>query len=137
MPSLLNEILTAAEAITQADVGSVQLVEASTGALRIQADHGFSEVFVQFFSRVHKNEAASCGNALARRQRIFVEDIEKSPIFAGTPALDIMRGEGVRAVQSTPIVSRAGVIIGISTHISKHVANSANETCACSTCLRA
>jgi light-regulated signal transduction histidine kinase (bacteriophytochrome) len=51
------------------------------------------------------------------RERVIVEDVEESPIFAGTPALEVLRAAGVRAVQSTPIISRAGVLVGmLSTH---------------------
>lgn len=115
--SLLDEILTAAEAITNADMGNVQLRDDATGALQIQAHHGLSEEFLGFFNRVHENEAAVCGTALARRQRFFVEDVDKSPVFAGTPALQVLKREGIRAVQSTPIVRRDGVLIGmLSTH---------------------
>jgi len=46
-----------------------------------------------------------------------VEDVERSLIFLGTPALDIQRRAGVRAVQSTPLVSRSGRPLGMfSTH---------------------
>jgi PAS domain S-box-containing protein len=40
-----------------------------------------------------------------------------SPIFAGNPALDVLLAAGVRAVQSTPLVSRSGQMLGMfSTH---------------------
>jgi signal transduction histidine kinase/BarA-like signal transduction histidine kinase len=48
---------------------------------------------------------------------VIVADIECSPIFAGTPGLEIQRRAGVKAVQATPIVSRSGARLGIfSTH---------------------
>ncbi|HUH65433.1 MAG TPA: ATP-binding protein, partial [Syntrophales bacterium] len=57
------------------------------------------------------------GTALERGERAIVEDVEHSPIFIGTEALDIQRRAGVRAVQSTPLMSRAGKILGMfSTH---------------------
>ena len=41
----------------------------------------------------------------------------KSPIFAGTPALKVLLNAGVRAVQSTPMVTHAGALVGmLSTH---------------------
>jgi len=61
-----------------------------------------------------------CGTALERGERIVVEDVEQSPIFIGTPALDIQLKAGVHAVQSTPIVSRSGKPLGMfSTHFKK------------------
>jgi len=49
-------------------------------------------------------------------ERIIVDDMERSPIFSGVD-LDKQRIAGVRAVQSTPLVSRSGKLIGVfSTH---------------------
>jgi GAF domain-containing protein len=48
----------------------------------------------------------ACGTALERGERVIVEDVEQSPVFAGTEALEIQIKAGVRAVQSTPLVSR-------------------------------
>jgi signal transduction histidine kinase len=54
---------------------------------------------------------------MARGQRVVVEDVAASLIFKGTPALDVMLAAGARAVQSTPLVSSAGHLLGmISTH---------------------
>ncbi len=50
-----------------------------------------------------------------RGQRVVVPDIEESPLFAGTPSLAVLREAGVRAVQSTPLVSRTGALLGILT----------------------
>ena len=114
--SLLSEILTAARTITGADMSNIQLLDHS-GALRIESQHGFEREFLDFFDTVRDEEASACGAALARRERIVVEDVEKSPIFAGTPALKVMLNAGVKAVQSTPLTTHAGVLVGIlSTH---------------------
>ncbi len=46
-----------------------------------------------------------------------MEDVATSPIFAGTPALAAMLDAEARAVQSTPLVSRSGKLLGMfSTH---------------------
>jgi PAS domain S-box-containing protein len=117
--ALLSEILTAALAITGADMGNIQLLD-DAGALRIEAQHGFSGGFLEFFNTVHEGEASACSAALDNRERIVVEDVEKSPIFAGTPSLKVLLDAGVRAVQSTPMVSHNGVLVGmLSTHYRK------------------
>ncbi len=114
--SLLNEILQAARTITGAEMGNIQLVD-SLGALRIEAQHGFQREFLEFFNSVRQDETSACGVALARRDRIVIEDVEKSPIFAETPALQVMLNAGVRAVQSTPMITHAGAVVGmLSTH---------------------
>jgi signal transduction histidine kinase len=113
---LLYEILAAAQQITGADMGNIQVID-EDGALRIEAQHGFSREFLEFLNDVHSGEVAASGLALARRERVVVEDVERSSVFAGTPALKVLLDAGVRAVQSTPMVSHRGALVGmLSTH---------------------
>lgn len=115
LPSLLQEILQAAITVTNSDMGHIQLVGAER-TLRIQAQIGFAEPYLTFYSEV-KAGSLACGSTLAKAERVVVEDIERSPIFRGTPALKVNLAAGVRAVQSTPLIDRTGSIIGIlSTH---------------------
>jgi signal transduction histidine kinase/CheY-like chemotaxis protein len=112
--TLLTEMLDAAIELSHADMGNIQLLE--HGVLRIVAQRGFGAAFVDFFSVVDEGLAA-CGAALQRGERIVVEDVSTSEIFVGTPALEVMLAANARAVQSTPLVSRSGRILGMfSTH---------------------
>jgi PAS domain S-box-containing protein len=114
--SLLLEIVDAAIALTGADKGNIQLLEPSSGTLTIVASRGFERSFLEFFKRVHKGLAA-CGTALQTGKRVVIDDVSASPLFAGTPALDVLLSAGVRAVQTTPLVSRSGLLVGmLSTH---------------------
>lgn len=110
--SVLGEILDAAIAISAADFGNMQLLDPSSGELQIVVHRGFPTWWLDFWASVQKGHGA-CGTALEHRARVVVEDIERDPIFAGTPALEIQRRAGVRAVQSTPLFSRSGEPIGI------------------------
>jgi len=113
--SLLGELLTAAMDVTGSDMGNVQLADENR-VLRIRAQAGFEREFLDFFSGVEENEAA-CGTAAADRRTVVVPDVELSPIFIGTPALTILRNADVRAVQSTPMFSYTGLLVGmVSTH---------------------
>ena len=113
-PLLLNDVLDAAIEITGAQMGNIQLLEGDV--LRITAQRGFDRPFLEFFASVHHAQAA-CGAALQRRERVIVDDVANSPIFVGTPALAVMIAAGARAVQSTPLVSRSGRVLGMfSTH---------------------
>jgi PAS domain S-box-containing protein len=88
--------------------------------LEIAAHRGFERPFLSFFSNVGVGEAAVCGTALQSASRLTVEDVTRSEIFSGQPSLDILLGAGVRAVQSTPLIGRAGTVFGmISTHFSR------------------
>jgi len=102
----LDEIVATAIAITNADKGNVQLLDAESGTLRIAAQRGFGEPFLKVFAEAAAGEAQAA-------DRILVPDITRSEMFAGQPSLDVLLSEGVRAVQSTPVVSSSGQVFGM------------------------
>jgi hypothetical protein len=98
----------------QASRGNLQL--ACAEGLRIVAQRGFEQPFLEFFALVHSAESAS-GAALEQRRQVLVADVQSDPIFVGTAAADILAGAGVRAVQSTPVIGQTGELLGmLSTH---------------------
>jgi GAF domain-containing protein len=114
--ALLVSALDAALGLTGADMGNVQLCDPISHTLHIEAQRGFESPFLDFFARVHDGQAA-CGLAMTRAERVTVADVVSSPIFAGTPALDVMVEAGARAVQSTPLIGSSGRLLGMfSTH---------------------
>ncbi|WP_161821480.1 PAS domain S-box protein [Sporotomaculum syntrophicum] len=112
LPAILGDILELAIDFTGADMGNIQLLEAESGSLRIMAYRGFKQPFLDYFAVVEQETGCS-GTALQRGERVIVEDVTRSPIFAGTPALEVMLQAGARAVQSTPLISRSGIIVGM------------------------
>ena len=109
---LLQEVMDAAVAIVDAEHGTLQLLEEDS--LRIVAHHGHRQPFLDFFASA-ETRASVCGEATRRGERVVVPDVEESPLFAGTPSLAVLREAGVRAVQSTPMLSRSGALLGILT----------------------
>lgn len=115
LKNLLAGVIETAIALADADFGSIQLLDAD-GRLKIVVQYGFPDWWIDYWDSVAA-ERGSCGMSLARGERIVVEDVETSPIFAGTPSLDIQRKAGVRAVQSTPLRGKSGHLLGMfSTH---------------------
>ncbi|HZD41041.1 MAG TPA: PAS domain S-box protein [Terriglobales bacterium] len=111
---LLHEILDSAIEITEADMGNIQLID--RGILRIVAQRAFEEPFLRFFNGVQPHQAV-CRTALETGERIIVEDVRKSPIFADSPALEVMLAAKALALQWMPLVSRSGRVVGMfSTH---------------------
>jgi PAS domain S-box-containing protein len=110
--ALLQEVVDAAVAIMGAQRGTLQLLEGDS--LRIVAHHGHERPFLEFFASA-ETRASACGEAMCRRERVLVEDVEKSPLFTGTPSLPVLRAAGVRAIQSTPLVGRSNELFGILT----------------------
>ena len=102
--------------MTGADMGNLQILDHQTNNLYIAAQSGFSKQFLEFFYRVPHNQGA-CGTALSRGQRVVVDDVADDPIFRGTKSKEIVLGEGVRAVQSMPLTTASGKLVGVlSTH---------------------
>ncbi|HEX4793324.1 MAG TPA: GAF domain-containing protein, partial [Humisphaera sp.] len=112
--SLLQEVIDAAIVITDTGMGNVQLLDRSTGALNIVASRGLSAKFLNHFSAIC-GHSGSCQAAMRDGSRVIVGDVTDS-IFEGDD-LAMMLAEGARAVQSTPLTSRSGEVLGIlSTH---------------------
>ncbi|MBS0171047.1 MAG: PAS domain S-box protein [Nitrospira sp.] len=113
----LDQFVEAAIALTGASKGNLQVLNRTTGALTIAAHRGFEKSFLDFFAEVRASEKAACGAAMDAHERIVVGDVAQSPLFAGEPSLNVLLAAGVRAVQSTPLISSAGAVLGmISTH---------------------
>jgi GAF domain-containing protein len=94
------------------DMGTAQLFDRDIGALRIVAHQGFSHEFVEYFDIVAGGET-SCGAAMLSAKPAWVSDVAQSPIFAGTPGLDVLTNAGVRAVASVPLIAHDGGLIGV------------------------
>jgi hypothetical protein len=102
--------MDAAVAIVGADNGTLQLLEGES--LRIVAHHGHTPAFLKFFASA-ESRASVCGEASHSGERVIVDDVETSPLFADTESLAVLREAGVRAVQSTPLLGRKGDLLGI------------------------
>jgi PAS domain S-box-containing protein len=108
---MLQEVVDAAIDISGSDFGSIQLLDNESGVLKIAAHRGFPKWWVDFWNDDPKGYGV-CGVSLERKKHVIVQDVQKSPIFGGK-ALEMHLKVGVRAVQSTPILSRAGKFLGI------------------------
>jgi PAS domain S-box-containing protein len=115
--ALYERILDAAINLMSADMGSLQVFSLERNELRLLASKGFHSESSAFWEYVRVESASSCGLALSSGARIIVPDVEACDFMAGTGDLDACRRSGIRAVQSTPLVSRSGQLLGmISTH---------------------
>jgi PAS domain S-box-containing protein len=119
----LAEILRVAIEISGADKGNIQLVNPGTGLLDMTTENGFDGLFTEHFG--DGNQTAAYTVALETQQRVIVEDVHQSALFVGSPTLEVMKKAGVRAVQSTPLVSSAGNVLGV---ISTHFSNTRRPT---------
>ena len=114
----LKEILHVAIEITSADKGNIQLLSNNSDTLRLVTQSGFDDPFLELFECGNNGDSA-CGVALQLKQRVVVENVDDSEIYAGKHSLQAMHEADVVAVESVPLISSAGKVLGIiSTHFS-------------------
>jgi len=99
-----------------AEYGNVQLPIGDE--LVIVAQRGLAAPFLKAFRRVTKDDGCACGRALRLRRTVVVSDVEDDAGF--TKFLKDARAAGFRAVQSTPLFTSDGLLLGI---VSTHFAN--------------
>jgi signal transduction histidine kinase/DNA-binding response OmpR family regulator len=116
LTALLYAVLDAVIELQGADFGNIQLYDETVGDLRIVAQRGFGQEFLEYFQSVRVDDGSVCARALRATERTIVEDVETDDEFR--PHRAIAAASGFRAVQSTPLVAHdQGPPIGIlSTH---------------------
>jgi signal transduction histidine kinase/ActR/RegA family two-component response regulator len=118
--ALYEQILDAAIAVMRSNMASIQILDEGQDALRMLAFRGFGPEFGKIFELNGPDTRTSCSVARLVGHRVIVSDVETCDFIAGTPALEDHRKTGVRAAQSTPLISRSGLLLGmISTHWSQ------------------
>lgn len=110
--NLLEDELEGVVVAHQAGHGSLQLFDPARDTLYLVAQINFARWFLQDFGQVGPDDGSVCALAMRRKEGVFVSDVladEALRAFSGR--------SGVRAVQSTPILSRDGALLGMfSTH---------------------
>lgn len=129
---ILNETIRTAAELQGTDRGVISLCNDEHG-LEVRASQGFNP---EFLAAIAGDPAAGAGRtSLLERRRVVVEDIENDPSFASHR--DAARKAEVRAVNSTPLISRTGKLIGVlSTHFRATHRPSARELHLVDLCVR-
>jgi len=118
LDTALKEILALAIKFTETDRGNIQLFRPETKALEIVAHLGLGKPFLDHFRYNGCN--AACEAALRAKTRVVIEDTDAELILKGTEDLAVFEADGIRAVQSTPLITRQGKVIGmLSTHFTE------------------
>jgi signal transduction histidine kinase/DNA-binding NarL/FixJ family response regulator len=111
---ILDVVLQTACAIDRTPMGLLALTDSDAGPLHAAASLGLEAAVIEQLAIVPAR-AGACGTALAQRTRVVVEDVNQAPCFEAFR--DIARQAGFRSVHSTPLITRAGRIVGVlSTH---------------------
>jgi PAS domain S-box-containing protein len=118
--ALYQEIMAVAIVLTQADAGTVQILDETTQDLVLLATQGIEQKMAEHFHRVNASSNTPCGIALRSGVRSFVDfDVPASEDPDGSMRLHVEGG--LLSAQSTPLLSRSGKPIGmVSTHWRTH-----------------
>lgn len=108
-------ILDQALALTSAELGNVQVLAPAKQELRIVAQAGFGQTFLDHFAVVSAGDGSACGRAAAHHAQAVIPDVDADEDYA--PHRGVAAASNFRAVQSTPLVDADGHLVGmVSTH---------------------
>lgn len=124
---LFDRALAAAITLVHADFGSLQMLDERRGSLELLSWRGLHPEAAAHWQTLPCNRGTSCSNALKRGERVMVSDVHADP-EADPADLHYYALCGIHAVQSTPLATREGRVIGIvSTHWREHRAPTERE----------
>ena len=114
--TIYTQIVEATATLLRSDCCSMQMVLPKTGELLLLAQKGFVPGSANGWQRITRKGGTSCAEAFRRGERVIVPDLQRCR-FVKENDLILYRKSGIRSVQSTPLFSRAGELVGmISTH---------------------
>lgn len=115
--ALYSGLTKAAVSLMGSDAASMQMYDRRRSSLKLLAWTGFHPDSARFWTWVEAESGSSCAAALKSGARVIVPDVEQCGFVLGTADLEAYRKSNIRAVMSTPLISRSGVLVGvISTH---------------------
>ena len=114
---LYREILDAAAAVMHSEMASMQMLHRDRNELELLAHKGLHPESAALWRSVAVDSSSIYAEALRTGHRMIAEDIETHDFMPTMADLEAYRKSDIRAVQSTPLRSRTGRILGV---ISNH-----------------
>ena len=126
--ALYQHVIDAAREIMRSDFASMQAYHPERDELQLLAHRGFDPAVAASWLWLKPSAGTICGLALQARRRVIVPDVERSAELAGSVHLKTYRDVGMQAIQSTPLLTRKGHIVGmLSTHWRRPTAPSRDD----------
>jgi GAF domain-containing protein len=114
----LERVLDKALAVHKTTMGLVQLVDRASGLLVIVCQRGFDADFLAYFSTMPTDGGCACAQSYRTGNTAVLVDTEFDEAFA--PHRAVAAAAGFRSLQSTPILSTSGALLGVlSTHFAE------------------
>jgi len=111
----LHEVLIAAIAIHQTDLGLVQLYDADCEELRVEASCGFAPEVLAEFATIETSERAALVQFFSSSRRLAIADLanDDAPDTPDTTPYRQLAAAGAQSLQVTPLRSRNGPLLGV------------------------
>ncbi|MFH5802125.1 GAF domain-containing protein [Haladaptatus sp. CMAA 1911] len=114
---LYESVLEASMDLVDAEFGTIQRLDSQAHELDMFVHRGFSGEMIAHWDRVDVETSSSCGRALQTEERVVVPDVQSCEFIEDGEDLEAFDRAGIRSVQTTPLVSRSGELLGmLSTH---------------------
>jgi PAS domain S-box-containing protein len=117
---LCEQILDTAVALLHPGSASIQMFHperGSKGEFRLTGHRGFSAETARRWECVVPAERTTCGEVLRTGKRVALRDVRECDFLAGSDELQAYLDAGIQAVQTTPLFSKSGALLGmVSTH---------------------
>lgn len=111
------QLLKEAATLMRSDAASMQVLDVQKDELLLLDWNGFHPDSAAYWQRVPAGNESTCGAALKERQRVTVADVNDPTYGLTQEGIAHYKLSRLAAVQSTPLVSRDGHVLGmISTH---------------------
>jgi two-component system sensor kinase FixL len=120
---VLEEMAQAAATIAKSDFANIQLLDPVSGQPAISAEHGFPQWWNKWWNNWLKERSGDGGQAnrqetsndcwvFSSDRRIIIDDTETSWAAADQELMVGLRRADIRALVSTPLISRSGSLLG-------------------------
>jgi GAF domain-containing protein len=103
--TVLNDVM----ALHGAEYGNLQLC--SGDDVIIVAHRQLPLAFVEKFGHIKPGDTSASGRALQSRRSVVIPDVDLEPSYK--PWLDAARLAGYRSIQSTPLITSGGRMLGV------------------------
>jgi len=114
--ALFDALVDSAIDFMHSDAASIQILNPEGNRLLLAAWKGFDPQSAEFWKCVVPGSTTSCGQALERKTRVVISDVNEWKEVSKEDLAEYHRS-GIVATQSTPLISRSGKCVGImSTH---------------------
>lgn len=118
---LFGQIIEVAKAIMRSDAVSLQEYIPDKKALNLLAWEGFHPNSAKYWEWITNSHKTVCAVSMTEHKRTVVPDIESCDFLCSADDLEPYRLSGFRSVQSTPLISRSGEILGMISNYWKNV----------------